>query len=426
MLDTITITVHAGNGGNGHVSFRREKFVPHGGPDGGDGGDGGDVYLVGDSSLNTLYHLRRWRSFSAGPGRAGGDNNKTGARGRDLVVPVPVGTVVWHLRKEDVGGAESLEKVPIADVTVHGERVLVARGGEAGRGNMRFATPTNQVPVLAEAGEKGETVTLELELRLIADVGIVGVPNAGKSTLLAALTHAHPKIAPYPFTTLEPALGVVERYDKSYVWVEIPGLLEGAHAGIGLGHEFLRHAERTRVIVQLVDGAADDPIAEVRLIDEELRHFSPALAMKPRLLVVNKIDMLEVAEKRDTLVRILRHDGQEPFFISAAGRIGLEPVVEAATALVEATPREAVPIEHPPLARRGAREGAARVVQEGETFVVYSPRAERLAALVNLERPDARIQFIRELERLRVIQALEDAGATPGDTVRIGNLELEW
>lgn len=287
-IDQTTLTVRSGDGGNGCRSFRREKFVPRGGPDGGDGGDGGDVILVADAALNTLVNYRFHRHIRAEHGRPGTGKKCKGRRGAGAIIAVPPGTVV-----RDAGTGETL-----ADLTARDERIVVARGGRGGRGNARFATPTNRAPETAFPGESGEEKRLELELKLIADVGLVGFPNAGKSTLLSRISAAHPKIADYPFTTLQPHLGIVSYHDfDSFVVADIPGLIEGAHLGRGLGHRFLRHIERTRILLFLVDATSLNPERDLDVLRSELRHFSPRLLRKPSLTALTKIDALASDER---------------------------------------------------------------------------------------------------------------------------------
>ena len=287
-FDVARIQVKGGDGGNGAVSFRREKYVPFGGPDGGDGGRGGSVYLVVNPQMSTLNYFQRRRSFKAAPGRPGRGKDQTGADGHDVTVEVPAGTVVRDAGTGAVYG----------DLVRPGQRLLVARGGRPGKGNTRFATPTNQAPRMATNGEPGEERALLLELKLVADVGLVGKPNAGKSTFLAATTAARPKIADYPFTTLQPNLGVVDLgADDGFVLADIPGLIEGASRGAGLGHEFLRHVERTRVLIHLVDGMSPDPLGDYRAIIAELSAFGHGLDAKPHIVCLNKIDLPDAQEK---------------------------------------------------------------------------------------------------------------------------------
>jgi GTP-binding protein len=327
MIDRVEIWVKAGNGGNGVVSFRREKFVPFGGPDGGDGGNGGSVFLVATRALSTLTHMRQRRHYRAQKGDHGKGKNRHGKKGNDVVLAVPLGTLVQ--RKEDNG------KVTLADLTVEGQRVLVAKGGRGGWGNAHFATPTNQAPRIAQEGKPGEEWQLLLDLKLLADVGIIGYPNVGKSTLLSSVSKASPKVADYPFTTTEPVLGVVELGYRSFVLAEIPGLIEGAHQGRGLGHDFLRHIERTRVLIHLLDGSAEHPLSHLDKTNEELRLFNPALGEKLQLVAVNKIDLPSVRTRLPELRRML--GGIEPpvYFISAATGEGIAELMNKTAELLQ-------------------------------------------------------------------------------------------
>ena len=291
-LDTAAIHVTAGDGGNGASSFRREKFVPRGGPDGGDGGRGGSVYLKANPSTSTLLEFSNRRHFKAGRGGNGAGAKKHGKSGQNVTILVPPGTVV------------AADGELLADLSQPGDSVMVARGGRGGLGNVHFATSTNQAPTVAQKGEPGEGRWITLELKTIADVGLVGFPNVGKSSLLAALTAARPKIGDYPFTTLEPNLGVAERGDFNFVLADIPGLIEGAHRGVGLGHQFLRHVERARVLLHVVDATVSDPVATYEAVREELELYNPALAAKPELVALNKIDRPDVRDRlQDVLTR---------------------------------------------------------------------------------------------------------------------------
>ena len=295
LVDLARIQVAAGRGGAGAVSFRREKYVPKGGPDGGDGGRGGSVVLEVDAHVRTLLDFRERPRYRAGHGRPGSGNRRTGRDGDDLVLHVPAGTVV-----RDVASGETL-----ADLVAAGDRLVAAQGGRGGRGNARFATPTHQAPRRADPGEAGEARDLELELKLIADVGFVGLPNAGKSTLLARVSRARPKIGPYPFTTLEPNLGIVALdAERTFVAADLPGLIAGAHEGRGLGLQFLRHVERTRVLAFLVDGASADPAADLALLEREVSLYSPALMEKPRVVVLTKADLLAAGERAEADARL--------------------------------------------------------------------------------------------------------------------------
>ena len=330
-VDEVDIHVEAGDGGRGCLAFRREKFVPRGGPSGGDGGQGGSVYVVASAHVNTLINFRFHPEFSAQRGAHGQGSNCTGKGGDDLELPVPIGTLVYEKTGEP-GEPRRL----LADLAEEGQRVLVARGGRGGLGNARFATSTNRAPRKVQPGEPGEIKDLRLELKLLADVGLVGFPNAGKSTLIARVSAARPKIADYPFTTLTPNLGVVRLSDdRSFVVADVPGLIEGAHRGAGLGHQFLRHLERTKVLVHLVDvsGASGrDPAQDLETVRRELQLFQPALAAKPQLVAANKLDAVDPAEADDRVAALEKRAGELnlPFFrISGATGAGVAELLEA-------------------------------------------------------------------------------------------------
>ena len=423
MIDRVTITVSGGSGGNGVVSGRREKFVPAGGPDGGDGGDGGSVFLRADMGVDTLLGFRYKRQFSAGDGGKGTGVRKHGGKGEDIELSVPVGTQVWDER----GDGRLLK-----DLTQPGQRVLIAKGGRGGRGNARFTTSTLRFPLLAEEGEAGEELTLRLELKLLADVGIIGAPNAGKSSLLTAVTAARPKIAGYPFTTLEPNLGVVLHRQTEFVMVDIPGLIEGAHDGIGLGHEFLRHIERTRVLVHMVDGSEEDPGEQLAQVASELGLFSSDLLERPRIVAVNKIDIPEARARVDSLRRSLSGQGTSVHAVSVATREGVDALMddvlrtlEETRIAYEATHGEAAEPEGPVL-RPKARRERVQVRKRNGSFVVNAPAAARIAGMIDDTDWNAMTQFYAHLRKLGVVKALEEAGVGPGDAVTIGKLEMEW
>ena len=326
-VDEVDIHVSAGNGGNGCLSFRREKFVPRGGPDGGDGGAGGSVYIVATPTKNTLIDFRYHPEFEAKRGAHGQGSNKTGQSGNDLEIPVPIGTLVF------AKSPETGELTTLADLTADGQRMLVAHGGRGGRGNARFVSSTNRAPRRTEPGEEGEERFLRLQLKLIADAGLVGFPNVGKSTLISRISAARPKIADYPFTTLSPNLGVVSLPDdRSFVVADVPGLIEGAHQGHGLGHQFLRHIERTKVLVHLVDvsGASGrDPVQDFDTIVDELQLFDPKVAAKPMIVAASKMDAVDDPSRVDALERHVRDRGLPLFRISAVAGTGLEALLEA-------------------------------------------------------------------------------------------------
>jgi len=331
MFDRAEIIVKAGDGGDGIISFRHEKFVPFGGPDGGDGGDGGDVIIVAERSASSLRAFQRRRQFKAASGKNGRGKDKHGKKGEGLTLTVPVGTMVSY--KSQIGDG------PIADLDQPGQSVVVARGGKGGRGNARFATSTNQAPQTAEEGTEGEEHSLILELKLIADVGVIGYPNVGKSTLLAAVSAAKPRIASYPFTTLEPVLGMVELGGQSFALAEIPGLIAGAHLGKGLGHDFLRHIMRTRVLIHLLDGGSPSPAEDMAQVNTELSLFDSALARKPQLVAVNKLDLPQVKARREELEESFRAIGTDAFFVSALSGQGIPELMAATAKMVQSAPK---------------------------------------------------------------------------------------
>jgi GTPase len=419
MIDRLEIVIHAGDGGNGAMSFRREKFVPRGGPDGGDGGDGGDVIFQADRGIRTFKELGKRRIYRAERGQHGAGSKKQGRRGEALVIKVPVGTVVSVVHDDG-----SLEQ--IADLVQIGQRHVAAKGGRGGWGNTRFATSTNRAPHYAQRGGKGETGRVLLDLKLLADVGIVGLPNAGKSTLLRAMSAARPRVADYPFTTLEPSLGVVETGWERFVVADIPGLIEGAHEGAGLGLDFLRHIERTRLLVHLVDGSSEDPLHDFDLVNQELQSYGRGLDERRQIVVVNKLDIPEVQSGRATITRVFGERGLEPLFISAAGGEGVEQLIELlAEAAAEPIPDEPVPAEAVPVLRP-QEESVVRVCREDGAFRVEGERVVAFAEMMPLEDDDARAELWRRLQRWGVTSALRRAGARPGARVLLGTVEVEW
>lgn len=412
LVDRATIFVKAGDGGDGAATFRREKYVPRGGPDGGDGGRGGSVYLVADPAVETLLDFQYQRHFRAPAGQPGRRKKQHGAAGHDLYIRVPVGTVV-----RDADGTL------LGDLTEPGQRLLVARGGRGGLGNTHFATATRQAPTFAQKGEPGEERWLQLELKLIAEVGIIGLPNAGKSTLLSVISRARPKIADYPFTTLSPNLGVASVGERRFVVADIPGLIEGASAGAGLGHDFLRHAERTRVLIHLVDGTLDDPLAALVTVNHELAAYSPDLAAKPQIVALNKLDVPEARARYAALQPIFAGQGRPLFGISAATGEGVDALMSAVVQALETAPPPTAPA--PPVVRPASEETFA-VEREDYAFRVRGSRVERIVAMTDLENDEAVAHMERQLERLGVLAELERAGVKPGDVVRIGKAELLW
>ncbi len=414
--DRAKIYVKGGDGGNGIVAFRREKFVPYGGPAGGSGGKGGDVYLVVDANLNTLLPFRYKVHFKAERGAHGKGKNKTGASGKDLEVMVPPGTLVYDAETGKL----------LADLTRPGQRFLVARGGQGGRGNAAFATSTRQAPRFAEKGEPGEKRWLILELKLIADVGIVGVPNAGKSTLLAKVTAARPKIASYPFTTLVPQLGVAVVDGRDLLLADVPGLIEGAHRGIGLGDQFLNHLERTKILIHILDGISPDPVGDWEAINQELEMFKPALARKPQVVAFNKIDLPDARERTSEVTEALRERGvQEIFPISALMGEGVQELMHRIAETLSQVPEE-VPEEEVAVFRADENENAFTIEREENCWRVRGRRIERVVAMTNWDYYEAAMRFQRILEAMGISQALEDAGVQESDTVCIGDAELVW
>ena len=418
MLDQVKIYVRSGDGGNGVIAFRREKFIPHGGPYGGDGGRGGNIVLRVAPKLNTLAPFQRKIHFKAAHGGHGGSARKTGRSADDLVIDVPPGTVV---RDAETGTL-------IADLVRENDQVIVAPGGRGGRGNQHFATSSNQAPRLAEKGEPGVEHWLMLELKLIADVGIVGVPNAGKSTLLSVISNARPKIADYPFTTLEPNLGVAVYDDRDLVLADIPGLVEGAHMGIGLGHSFLRHVQRTRLLVHLLNGASEDPIADYNQINQELALFDEKLGQRPQIVVLNKVDIPDVRQRSEQILADLKALGIErPMAISAATRENITALIQRIFAEIAALPEPELPSEEMPVYTLPEEAVAFSVEQLGDgEYRVVGKRIERAAAMTYWDYDEAILRFQRLLDTVGVTEALREAGVQQGDTVRIGNHELEW
>ena len=427
MIDTVRLNIRAGSGGNGCASFLREKYRPKGGPNGGDGGDGGSAYLVGDASFNTLLHIKFNSTIYCESGGHGKGKNRRGPNGKDTIVPVPIGTVVWRLNSD--GSRDFL-----TDIT--GDTpYLVGRGGRGGWGNARFATSTNQEPVLSERGEKGDAAVLFLELKLLADVGLLARPNAGKSTLISRCSAAKARVADYPFTTVEPVLGVVRSGKRDFVMMEIPGLLEGAHKGVGLGHQFLRHAERARLYVHLVDGISDDPRDDYQMVRDELLRFNPELGGKRQMIVVNKLDVTEVRERRDKLAMALksalREMGEpsgEVLFISAATGEGVDAMLARISAILEELPKDEVSEQEfsPKRAVPRPRRLPESVRLEDGVYVVESERLERLSALADTRDQRVLLQLWREMRRTGMADKLIDEGIEVGDTIRIGEVEVEW
>jgi GTP-binding protein len=419
-IDEAVITVTSGKGGDGAVHFRREKYVPRGGPDGGDGGRGGSVILEVIPTLNTLARFRYKPKFRAQDGKNGTKQNMSGLSAEDLLIQIAPGTVVYDARTGDVLG----------DLVEPGQRLVVCKGGRGGRGNQHFATAVNQVPRMGERGEPGQSRQLRLELKLIADVGIVGIPNAGKSTLLAAVTNAKPKIAPYPFTTLEPNLGVAMLdEDTTLILADIPGLIEGAHLGIGLGHDFLRHVQRTRVLIHLLDGMAEDPLLDLAQINSELSLFDPDLAKKPVVVALNKIDLPDVQARWPSIEAGLKKRGiKEPLCISAVTGLNVRQLMFRAAQLLKDAPPQVIVAgeELMPVYRPESDPRRFTISRENEGWRVHGEAIERAAAMTYWEYAQSVRRFQRILRSLGIEDALREAGVHEGATVFVGEYGLEW
>ena len=415
-IDKAKVFIKSGNGGNGCVSFHREKYVPNGGPDGGDGGNGGDVIIEASANLNTLIDFRYSQHFRAGNGANGSSCNSRGANGKDVVLRVPLGTIV---RDEETG------KI-ISDMFYDGERKVILKGGRGGKGNARFALPTRQAPSFAQKGIETKERAIILELKTISDVGLCGFPNVGKSTTLSVITAARPKIANYHFTTLTPNLGVVKYYDDSFVVADIPGLIEGAGAGAGLGHKFLRHVERVRMLVHVVDISGSegrDPVDDYNKINAELAFYSEKLAALPQIVAANKCDMEGAAEK---LVDFEKRTGVKPYPISALTRQGLKELVDAIYNLLKTLPK-GEPERFEEFSYDAPDESTYEIVRESDgTYVIFGGMVDKIIRNVVLSDEESFRYFQKLLKDNGIIKALVDAGAKEGDVVRIEDTEFEF
>lgn len=420
-VDIAKIYVKAGNGGDGAVSFHREKYVPRGGPDGGDGGSGGNIIFVADENMSTLLDFKYMQHYRAENGENGRGNNQTGRNGADLIIRVPVGTIVRDMETCLI----------VADMSYPGKERIVLRGGKGGKGNARFATPTKQAPRYAQPGQKTRERRFLLELKTIADVGLVGLPNVGKSTILSVLTSARPKIANYHFTTLSPNLGVAKRYDKSFVLADIPGLIEGASEGAGLGHDFLRHIERTRVIVHVVDISGiegRDPFDDYLQITKELASYSERLSYTPAVIAANKMDITGADENLEVFKQKLRQAGIDSpvFAVSAATNKGFEPLLDALVNMLDRIPKayeyheEHLPDEAPysePLKVKADDDGV---------YVVSGGSVDYILDTTNPNDPDSMHRFQQLLIAEGIIDALRKEGVQEGDTVKMGEWEFDF
>jgi GTP-binding protein len=415
-FDEAEIYVQSGKGGDGMVHFHREKYRPRGGPDGGDGGRGGDVILIVNVKKNTLFDFRHRSRYIADDGRPGGPNNMTGKSAKDLVVEVPPGTLVYDADSGDLMG----------DLVEDEQELVVAKGGRGGRGNQHFATSRNQTPRMAERGEPEESRTLRLELKMIADVGIVGAPNAGKSSLLAVVSNAKPKIANYPFTTLTPNLGVVQLdMDTLLVLADIPGLIEGAHQGVGLGSSFLRHIQRTRVLIHMLDGLAEDPLSDFSQINSEMALFDEKITQKPQIVAFNKMDLPDVRERWPAIKDRLSKLGYQVLPVSTVTHENIDQLLWRAVELLKTAP-EPEPVEAMPVYRAAEDPKSFCIQKTDEGWLVRGEAIERAAAMTYWEHRESVRRFQRLMETIGLEDALREAGVEEGDTVFVGEYTLEW
>lgn len=420
--DYAKIYASAGKGGNGAVSFRREKYIAAGGPDGGDGGKGGDIYFEVDPDSNTLIDFRYKKKFKAENGNNGEGAHKYGKSGEDLYIKVPIGTIVKDAKTNEI----------LADLSEKGQKELVLRGGRGGKGNSHFATATRQAPRFAQGGEEGEEKELILELKLLADVGLIGYPSVGKSTILSIVTAATPKIADYPFTTLVPNLGVVKpEYGESFVIADIPGLIEGASEGVGLGTEFLRHIERTRLLLHVIDVSGlsgRDPIEDYYVINKELEKYSEKLAKRKQIIVANKIDSMQDPEIYEKLEKLAKENNQELFKISAATGEGIKELMIEVSKILKTLPKEILieKTENKKIYTLEKEEEPYTIVKEDDMFIVDGPAIRELMRKVNMEDNESLYYFQKKLNELGVNEKLKQAGVQEGDTVKVYGYLLEW
>lgn len=420
-IDSAKIFVKAGDGGNGIVSFHREKYIAAGGPDGGDGGRGGDVIFLVDEGLRTLVDFKYKRKYIAESGENGGAANCSGKSGKDLVIKVPPGTIIKDANTNRI----------LADLTKPGQQVVLAKGGKGGAGNQHFATPTRQVPSFAKSGDAGEEFHVILELKLLADVGLVGFPNAGKSTILSSSSAAKPKIADYPFTTLEPNLGVVNLEGiTSFIIADIPGLIEGAHEGIGLGHEFLRHVERTKLLIHVVDVAAvdgRDPYSDFVTINNELKQYNPKLAERPQVVAANKIDLPEGRENLQKFADTLEKEGYKVFPISAATGGGMRELMLYAAEMLQKLPDTQITDDlEDEVVYSAAEEEPFSIRKEGKNYIVEGNWVRKIVGSTNFGIFESSQYFQRAIRAKGIVDALEKMGINEGDTVKMYDFEFEY
>ncbi|MDP4182533.1 MAG: GTPase ObgE [Bacillota bacterium] len=420
-IDSARIYVKAGDGGNGRVSFHREKYKPSGGPDGGDGGKGGDVIFIVDEGSRTLADFRYKRNYKADAGQDGGAAQCSGKGGEDLIVKVPRGTII---KEEETGRI-------LADLTKEGQSAIIAKGGKGGKGNQHFATSTRQIPNFAKAGDQGDERWIVLELKLLADVGLIGFPNVGKSTFLSVVSAAKPKIADYHFTTIEPNLGVVSVDGvESFVIADIPGLIEGAHEGTGLGHEFLKHIERTRLLIHVVDVSGSeerDPVEDFKIINDELKQYNPILAERPQIVAANKMDVTGSSDNLNRFIEAIEPLGYKVFPISAATSQGIKEVIYYASDMLKTIPESIITADtDAEVVYTAEEEIPFQVRKENGVFVVEGKWIKKMVASTNFEDYESLQYFQRAIKKKGVVDELERLGINEGDTVKVHDWEFDY
>ncbi|MCX8074945.1 MAG: GTPase ObgE [Clostridia bacterium] len=420
LIDYVKIQVKAGDGGNGSISFWREKYVTNGGPDGGDGGRGGDVYFKVDGNINTLLDFRYKKKFVAEDGKKGEGGRCSGKSAEDLYIPVPKGTIVKDVDKDKI----------IADLSEEGQVFLIAKGGKGGKGNQHFATSTRQIPRFAESGQKGTLKNIELELKMLADVGLIGYPNVGKSTFISVVSSAKPKIADYHFTTLEPTLGVVKsKSGKTFVMADIPGIIEGASSGVGLGLKFLKHIERTRILLHVIDIASSegrDPVQDFIMTNEELIKYSEKLAQKKQIVIANKIDSLSNEDSLKQLEKLCKKKGIKIFTVSAITRQGIDEVIEYVAEELGKIPKEEIVSVDEEYEVEDEVDQEWFIEKQGNLYKVTGAPIERLMSKVNIYDSESRQYMQRVLKNMGVMHKLKELGLQNGETIDIVGYQMEY
>ena len=419
--DYAKITIKSGNGGDGAITFRREKYVAAGGPDGGDGGRGGSIYFQVDPNANTLVDFRYTKKFKAQNGENGSGSNKYGKSGEDLYIDVPIGTIIKDAETGKI----------VADLSKEGQKELVLKGGRGGKGNSHFATATRQVPRFAQAGEEGEEKEVILELKLLADVGLLGFPNVGKSTFLSVVTDAKPKIANYHFTTIEPNLGVVKtKNGDSFVIADIPGIIEGASEGIGLGIQFLRHVERTRLLLHFLDVSGQEgrnPVEDFYAINEELKKYSEKLSTRKQIIVANKIDVIQDEKLLEEVEKLAKKEGLELYKISGATKQGVQELIDHVSEVLKTLPKEdLIEIEDKIVYTLEDEKQQWEIKKQDEVFIVTGKAVERLMGRINIEDNESMYYLQKSLRNMGIEEQLKEMGICEGDTVIIAGWEMEW